>query len=95
MCKQYDREFKLVICQNIEDGQESVSSVSKEYAISRPIVSRWLSEYRRYKKGAFAGHGKRLPDKAEVFILQKQIEELKMENELLKKFEHLVKRKKQ
>lgn len=93
MRNQYDKEFKLNICKNIDKGITTVSSVSKEYSISRPIVSRWLSEYHRYLNKAFSGHGNRLPDKADIYALKKQIEELKKENEILKKFEHFVKQK--
>lgn len=94
MRKHYDKEFKLKICKDIEKGILNVSQVAKEYSISRPIVSRWVSEYRRYQNKAFSGHGNRLPDKADIYALQRQMEELKKENEILKKFEHLVKQKK-
>ena len=94
MRNQYDKEFKLNICKDIEKGKTTVSAVAKEYSISRPIVSRWVSQYRRYQNKAFSGHGNRLPDKADIYALQKQMEELKKENELLKKFEHFVKQKK-
>lgn len=94
MRNQYDKEFKVKVCKNILKGETSVSAVSKEYSISRPIVSRWVSEYRRYQNKAFSGHGNRLPDKAQIYVLQKQIEELQLENEILKKFEHFVKQKK-
>lgn len=94
MRNQYDKEFKLKVCKDIEKGTTTVAAVAKEYSISRPIVSRWVSEYRRYQNKAFSGHGNRLPDKAQIYVLQKQIEELKMENDFLKKFERFVKQKK-
>lgn len=94
MRKQYDKQFKLKVCKDIENGITTVSFVAKEYSISRPIVSRWVSEYHRYHNKAFSGQGNRLPDKADIYALQKQVEELKKENEILKKFEHFVKQKK-
>ncbi|MDF9825919.1 transposase [Breznakia sp. PF5-3] len=94
MRKQYDKKFKLKVCKDIESEVTTVSNVAKEYSISRPIVSRWLSEYRRYQNKAFSGQGNRLPDKADIYALQKQVEELKKETEILKKFEHFVKQKK-
>lgn len=94
MRKHYNKQFKLKVCKYIENGTTTVSNVSKEYSISRPIVSRWVSEYRRYQNKAFSGQGNRLPDKADIYVLQKQVEELKKENEILKKFEHFVKQKK-
>lgn len=94
MRKTYERDFKLKICQDIESGVASVGSIAKEYAVSRPIVSRWLAEYKRYGKKAFTGKGKRLPGKAEIYVLQKQVETLMQENEILKKFEQFVKKQK-
>lgn len=58
MRNQYDKEFKVNVCKDILKGETSVTAISKEYSISRPIVSRWVSEYRRYQNKAFSGHGK-------------------------------------
>ncbi|WP_236671904.1 helix-turn-helix domain-containing protein [Enterococcus sp. BWB1-3] len=48
MRKTYDREFKLKVSQDIFENNDTVKTVSEEYTISRPTVSRWVSEYRRY-----------------------------------------------
>ena len=89
----YDKEFKIQICKKIIENENTVGEIAKEYSISRPIVSRWISEYRRYKKKAFSGKGNRLPDQAKLYALQQRIEQLEEENEILKKFEAFVKQK--
>ena len=94
MRKTYDREFKLKVCKDIVSEIRSVKDVSEEYNISRPIVSRWVSEYRRYGNKAFSGKGKRLPDKADFYALEQENKKLKEENDILKKFEVFVKRRK-
>lgn len=94
MKKYYEREFKIQVCKEIEKGTSSVSYISKEYGISRPIVSRWLAEYQRYKNKAFSGKGNRLPDQAKLYALEKKVETLELENEILKKFERFVKQTK-
>ncbi len=94
MRKTYEKEFKLKICKEIKAKQTTVTEVSNEYGISRPIVSRWVSEYNRYGNKAFSGKGNKLPDKAKMYALEKEIERLKEENEILKKFEMFVKQEK-
>ncbi len=94
MRKTYEKAFKLKVCKKIEKGLRTVKSVSEEYHISRPIVSRWVAEYRRYKNKAFSGRGRRLPDKAKQYALEQENKRLRMENDILKAFEAYVKQKK-
>jgi transposase len=94
MRKTYEKEFKLEICKKIREGKKTVTEISKEYEISRPIVSRWMAEYKKYGNRAFKGKGKRLPDKAEIYALKSKIEILEKENEILKKFKQFVKSQK-
>lgn len=55
MRKTYSKTFKLEVRQLILDQQKTVNQIASEYAISRPIVSRWIVEYKRYGSNAFAG----------------------------------------
>lgn len=55
MRKTYDRTFKLEIVRKIVDKEITVSAVASEYNISRPIVSRWVTEFNRYGNKAFSG----------------------------------------
>ena len=91
MRKTYEKEFKLKICQDIEKKETSIGIIAKSYGISRPIISRWLAEYRRYGNKAFSGQGKRLPDKAKLYAIEQENQRLREENEILKKFELFVK----
>ena len=94
MRKAYEKAFKIEISKQIVDKKTTVSAVSAEYNISRPIVSRWVSEFNRYGKQAFSGKGNRLPDKAKQHALEEEIRLLKEENEILKKFALFVKQEK-
>ena len=94
MRKTYDKAFKVKVAKNIITEDTSVSQVANEYGISRPIISRWVAEYKRYKNKAFSGRGKRLPDKAKLYALEQENKRLKEENEILKKFGAFVKQRK-
>lgn len=92
MRKTYSKEFKISVCKAIASEETTVSKAAKDYDISRPIVSRWLSEYKRYSNNAFSGKGNPLPDKAKLYALEKENKLLKEELEILKKFEEFVKK---
>ena len=94
MRKTYDKAFKVKVAKDIIQQRSSVSQVANEYGISRPIISRWVAEYKRYQTKAFTGRGKRLPDKAKIHALEQENKRLKEENDILKKFEAFVKQKK-
>lgn len=83
MRKTYPKDFKVQICRDILTGQKTVGEISKEYEIARPIVSRWLAEYKRYGNNAFAGKGNRLPEAARIYALEKENEQLKEELTIL------------
>lgn len=94
MKKTYDKAFKMQIAKQIAAKKTTVSEVAAEYQISRPIVSRWVSEFNRYGNQAFSGKGKRLPDKAKHYALESEVKRLKEENEILKKFAMFVEHEK-
>ncbi len=83
MRKTYDREFKLNICWKINKKEVTVTEGANEYGISRPVISRWVSEFNRYGNKSFSGKGNRVPDKARLYAHEKEIEQLKEENEIL------------
>ena len=71
-----------------------IHDVAKELGISGTTLRRWINEYDEYGESAFPGHGNALFNSTyEIKKLQKQIDELKLENELLKKFQAFLKRK--
>ena len=72
MRKTYPKEFKLEICRSASSEECKISEIAREYNISRPIISRWLAEYKRYGENAFMGKGFRLPDEAKIYGLEKR-----------------------
>lgn len=95
MRKTYKKSFKAKVCKSILSKENTVGSIATEYSIARPIVSRWLAEYKRYGNNAFTGRGNRLPEQAKFYALKKENEQLKEELVILKKFEEFVKNQKE
>jgi len=79
MWKKYDNEFKHNALQKVFDGQ-SVRSVAEELGVNESLIHKWKRA--ALTKGDGTRSGKEL---AETEALKKQIRELEMEVEILKK----------
>ena len=90
----YDKQFKMASVKHAQSTDQSVSEVAKTLGISGSTLRRWINEYDQYGESAFPGQGNALFNSTyEVKKLQKQIEDLKMENEILKKLQAFLKQK--
>lgn len=72
MRKPYDNAFNVKVANDIIQERSSVSHLVNEYGVSGPVISRWLAEGKCYQTKAFAGLGKRLPDKAKIHALEQE-----------------------
>ncbi len=77
--RKYDDEFKRQAVQKVFDGQ-TVSSVSRELGVNESLIHKWKRA--ALEKGDGSLSGAEFSREAE---LKKQIRELEMENEILKK----------
>ena len=87
----YDKQFKMAAVKLTQETDKSVAQTAAELGISGCSLRRWINEY---GESAFLGHGNALFNSTyELKKLQKQNEELRMENEILKKFQAFLKQK--
>ena len=85
--KRYDKQFKIAAAKVILSGEMSVKQLSEELEIKDRTLRRWANEYEKQGDSAFPGNGSPTQNKDyEILKLRKQIEELEMENTLLKNF---------
>ena len=86
--KKYDKAFKIAAVQQVIEEGKKVSHVAKALGILPTMLSRWVYEYKAHGEEAFAGNGVAIRNTDwEIKRLQKRLEELEMENEILKKFQ--------
>lgn len=85
MGKHYEKEFKLMIVELLDSGQ-SVKSVSEEYGLNDSMIRRWRREYNSNKE-SFTGKGipSLSPEEKEITKLRKELKEVQMERDILKK----------
>jgi transposase len=90
----HDKQFKMAAVKMAQAEAQSVLNTAKELGVSASSLRRWINEYDEYGESAFPGHGNALFNSTyEIKKLQKQNEELKLENELLKKLQVFLKQK--
>ena len=90
----YDKQFKIAAVKLIQSEDDSVTKVTNELIISGSSLQPWINEYDEYGESAFPGHGNALLNSTyEIKKLQKTIEELKMENDLLTKLQAFLQQK--
>lgn len=83
----YSREFKLDALNLLQEGK-SISEISKSLGISVNTLCTWRRRYQIHGDKAFQGPGIRLPkneQQEELRRLKKEVSELKMERDILKK----------
>lgn len=90
----YDKQFKMTAVKLAQETDKSVAQTASELGISGCSLRRWINEYDKYGESAFPGHGNALFNSTyELKKLQKQNKELRLENEILKKFQAFLKQK--
>lgn len=82
----YSIDFKVKAVE-LSYARDSVTEVSKELGISKSALSRWRQELNQYGKNSFPGRGhvKMTDEQKEIARLKKQLKDLELERDILKK----------
>ena len=83
MRTKYDNEFKVMIVGLLQAGQ-LVKDVAEEYGLNDGMLRRWRREYHA-KQGDFSKVKELSADELEIRRLKKEVAEIKMERDILKK----------
>ena len=83
MAKKYDNDFKILIVELVKSGRP-VKEVSLEYDLNDSMVRRWRREYEA-KSGDFTKQKELSQEEIELKALKKELREITMERDILKK----------
>ena len=83
--KTYSKEFKTKACELVLKDGIKHAVVAEKLGINKILLYQWTDAYEMYGEEAFVGKGNQRPQDAELKKLRKELEELRMENEILKK----------
>jgi transposase-like protein len=83
--RNYDREFKINSIKLYRESQKSMTEICKDLGIPISTFNGWLKEFENFGEGSFPGSGKVKPCNEEVYRLKKQLADVTMERDILKK----------
>jgi len=85
--RQYSEEFKREAVQHYLASEKSVGEVAGDLGIAYSNLKRWYAQYRKRGELAFPGHGKEnlTPQEEKVRRLQKELNDVTTERDILKK----------
>ena len=82
----YSKEFKLEALRQLELGDKPGTEIARELGIRRTLLYRWQEQLSKQGEGAFQGSGRKPMDQSnKVAQLEKELAEVKMERDILKK----------
>ena len=92
--KNYSKEYKVQAVKLTDESDKSITAVAKSLGIIPTMLCRWVKEYEEFGEEAFSGNGRRKNFELENRKLKRKVEELEIENEILKKFQGFLKAQK-
>jgi len=81
----YPKEFKEEAIRLVEEEGLSCHQAETNLGIGVSVVSRWMREKDKLKEDAFCGSGNVKPSEKDFKDLQKELERVKRERDILKK----------
>lgn len=83
--RKHPREFKIEAVSKLQRGELSLSELARRISVSPSELCDWRKEIEKKKENAFPGHGKQVGQAAEIARLQRELERVKEERDILKK----------
>jgi transposase len=83
--RKHTPEFKREALGLVIDQQLSVAEVSRRLGISQSLLHKWKLQFAAQGEQAFPGKGQQTPQEAELARLRREVEQLRMERDILKK----------
>ena len=83
--RQYSREFKQEAVRLLETSGRSASELERELGIGKGNLWRWKREFAADGEDAFPGHGRLTPEQERLRQLERELEIVRQERDILKK----------
>ncbi len=81
----YDPEFKKMAVELVISSDKSASEIARELGVKSDLVRRWCREFKARENGSFTGNGNLTPEQKELAQLRKELQDIKLERDILKK----------
>jgi transposase len=82
----YPKEFKIEAVRLLNSGDKPASELAMELGVKRTLLYRWRDQLKAKGESAFSGSGRPKNDQLnEVTKLKKELKEVSLERDILKK----------
>jgi transposase len=83
--QKYTREFKLEALRLLETSGKSAARIERDLGIGSGNLYRWKRKLAEKGEHAFPGHGRLDPEQEHIRQLEREVEVLRQERDILKK----------
>lgn len=83
--KQYNKEFKQEAIKLVVEKGRPAASVARELGIKAGTLYTWIDKYKKHGQDSFPGKGYMMPQDEKMRRLEKELKEVTMERDILKK----------
>jgi len=83
--RKHTKEFKLDAIALVQEQGYSVVRAAESLGINENMLRRWIKQHREQGGESFRGNGNVSAEQQRILELERQVRELKMEKEILKK----------
>ena len=93
--RKYDKEFKINAINLYRESGKQMEEIARNLGIPKSTLYTWNQEYKTQGSEGFRGSGIAKPSNEEVVKLKKQLADITMERDILKKAVAIFSRPKQ
>jgi transposase len=83
--RKFTKEFKGDVVKMVIDGGKSVTGVALDLDLTESSVSNWVKQAKSAGQDGASGNGVTVEERAELMRLRREVRELRMERDFLKK----------
>lgn len=83
--RRYDKEFRINAVKHLKSSDKSLKQVAEGLGVPVSTLNGWVKEYELHGEESFPGSGNIKPCNEEFYRLKKELEDVKMERDILKK----------
>lgn len=84
--KSFSKEFKLEAVRLLEKGDKAPNKIAMDLGIRRNMLYKWQEQIRKQGDNAFQGSGRKsIEQQDEITRLRKELDDVKLERDILKK----------
>lgn len=83
--KKYDAEFKRNTVKLCRESNKSIKQIALDLGIAKTTLYGWIQEFKEQGENSFPGSWKLKPCNEELYRLKRQLADVTMERDILKK----------